>query len=435
MNPDEPNRSSKAGSLELLYALNAVATALQKSIQSEEDVYAVFQSQIVTLGLRGGIGLLDDERESLAFKAVAFTNPLKKFIGRFESRLKTRAEGFSIRVDRVDVYQEVVTMGETIFVPDTSTILGQVISRQTRSLVRPLLAVLGQPPGIYTPLVFGGTIKGMLNIVGPKLTEGDIPTVKAFANQIAVALENARLVQRLQSANEELQFELAELERFTYAVSHELKTPLVTIKGFLGSIKKDLREENYERVHQDLVRISTATDRMRDTLAGLLDLSRIGHIPYHQTEVDLSQLARDAVENMSRARQARAIKFVISSDLPVVYGDRDRLMEVFENLLDNAAKFTEDEPDPCIEIGLRNNGDGKVVFVRDNGMGIDPSYHAKVFGLFEKLDAKRDGAGVGLAVVKRIVETHGGQVWVESDGLGKGSTFCFTLSGGNSPAL
>jgi signal transduction histidine kinase len=123
----------------------------------------------------------------------------------------------------------------------------------------------------------------------------------------------------------------------------------------------------------------------------------------------------------------------IAPDLPTVYGDHARLVEVVQNLVDNAAKFMGEQPDPRIEIGLRGTDtDGKpILFVRDNGIGIEPQYHDRVFGLFSKLDAQSEGTGIGLALVKRIVEVHGGRIWVESDEPGQGSTFCFTLPAAN----
>jgi signal transduction histidine kinase len=111
----------------------------------------------------------------------------------------------------------------------------------------------------------------------------------------------------------------------------------------------------------------------------------------------------------------------------VLYGDRARLLEVVQNLVDNAAKFSDGHETPQILIGARPGPAGPVCFVRDNGIGIDPKHHQRVFGLFERLDPRVEGTGIGLALVKRIVEVHGGQVWVESGGAGRGATFCFTI--------
>jgi signal transduction histidine kinase len=115
--------------------------------------------------------------------------------------------------------------------------------------------------------------------------------------------------------------------------------------------------------------------------------------------------------------------------MPLVKIDRPRLVEVMQNLVDNAVKFMAQQPKPYLEIGTRPQGQETVFFVRDNGMGIDSRYHEKIFGLFDKLDAHSEGTGVGLALVKRIIEFHGGKIWVESEGLGYGSCFCFTLPG------
>lgn len=192
-------------SLKLIYALNAIATELQNSIQSEENVYAVFQKQVMALGLRGGFSLLDEQGKNLNFKTVAFPNSLRNFLNRYKTKFKTPVEEYSIPIESVDIYQRVVRDGQSIFVADTSIVAAQIVGAKVKILVKPLLSILGNPPGIFAPLIYDGKIKGMLNLVGPSLTEIDVPAMQAFANQLAVALENARLVRNLQSANEQLE--------------------------------------------------------------------------------------------------------------------------------------------------------------------------------------------------------------------------------------
>ena len=141
-----------------------------------------------------------------------------------------------------------------------------------------------------------------------------------------------------------------------------------------------------------------------------------------------AELAREALELVHGRLEARGVTVALDPNLPSVSGDRQRLVEVLQNLIDNAAKFMGDQPNPCIEIGQQGEEAGKpIFFVRDNGIGIFPEYHGRIFGLFDKLDTKTEGTGIGLALVKRIVEFHGGRIWVESE-AGKGATFYFTLS-------
>ncbi|MBN1909763.1 MAG: GHKL domain-containing protein, partial [Pirellulales bacterium] len=123
----------------------------------------------------------------------------------------------------------------------------------------------------------------------------------------------------------------------------------------------------------------------------------------------------------------RGVSVEIAKGLPTVFGDRQRLLEVLQNLVDNAAKFMGDQPDPRIEITARTIDNEVVCLVHDNGVGVEPRYHQRIFGLFDKLSRDTEGSGVGLAMIKRIVEVHDGRVWVESEGEGRGSTFGFAI--------
>jgi signal transduction histidine kinase len=145
--------------------------------------------------------------------------------------------------------------------------------------------------------------------------------------------------------------------------------------------------------------------------------------------VPLAEIAQEAIMLAQGRIAARGVQIEVQPDLPLVQGDRARLVEVVQNLIDNACKFMGDQPEPRITIGRSGTDrDGRpIVFVRDNGCGIDPQYHDKVFGLFDKLDPRSEGTGIGLALVKRILEIHGGRIWVESAGANMGSTFYFTL--------
>jgi PAS domain S-box-containing protein len=246
--------------------------------------------------------------------------------------------------------------------------------------------------------------------------------------QLLDITERRRAEDALREKTIELEQRNAELERFTYTVSHDLKSPLVTITGFLGYLKSDLLAGDTARAQVDIERITQATERMDRLLQELLELSRVGRAMNPPEPLMFSTIVEEACELQHGILQSRGVVVEVAPDLPEVRGDRTRLVEVVQNLIDNACRFMGDQREPRVTIGSRGRDpEGKaVLFVRDNGMGIDPKHQERVFGLFEKLDAGSEGTGIGLALVRRIVEVHGGRVWVESE-PGRGSTFLFTL--------
>lgn len=300
------------------------------------------------------------------------------------------------------------------------------------------------PPHTYInswlaiPLKTRGKIIGLIALDGRQkgqFTERHAQLAVTFADQVAIALENSRLFSDLQTELQdrkklisELESKNEELERFTYTVSHDLKAPLVTINGFLGYMERDAISGNMERLKVDNLRIREAVNKMQRLLNELLQLSRIGRVSNPHEHIVFEELVHEALDIVRIQLEARRVQVVIQPDLPAVFGDRQRLLEVLQNLIGNACNFTGDQPDPKVEIGQQGEENGApVFFVRDNGIGISPEFHERIFGLFDKLDAKTDGTGVGLAIVKRIIEVHGGRIWVESE-LGKGATFYFTLA-------
>lgn len=284
--------------------------------------------------------------------------------------------------------------------------------------------------GVHSEIEFritppGGPLRWIGHVCGPVRGDtGEFLGVRGSNRDITerkqVEAEREALAKLLEQKN-------AELEKFTYTVSHDLKSPLITIKGFLGLVEQDLAKGDAAQLKSDMARIGSAADRMKQLLDDLLQLSRIGRISNPPEEVALSALAREALDLLAGPIAGRGVSVAISPDLPTIVVDRPRFLQVLENLVDNAVAFMGEQPEPRIEIGSQRTEGELVCFVADNGVGIDPRYHSKVFGLFEKLDQKSKGTGVGLAIVKRIVEIHGGRVWVESEGLGKGSRFCFTV--------
>ena len=224
----------------------------------------------------------------------------------------------------------------------------------------------------------------------------------------------------------ELHVKNVELDRFAYTVSHDLKSPLITIQAYAGMIAKDMEAGKYERAREDIKRIEGAADKMTTLLNDLLELSRAGKMMNEPTEVDMNRVVKDTLAQLAGSVNLSQVEVVVQTDLPAVLGDPKRIAEVVQNLIENAIKYMGDQVSPRIEVGTRQDAKELTFFVSDNGKGIEPRFHEKIFGLFDKLDAKSEGTGVGLALVKRIVEVHGGRVWVESEGEGMGSRFCFT---------
>jgi len=237
----------------------------------------------------------------------------------------------------------------------------------------------------------------------------------------AVVKQKERLITDLESNN-------AEMQRFTYTVSHDLKSPLITIKGFLGLLENDIADGDEENIENDIKRLYSAADNMTTLLDELLELSRIGRVINQPVEVPLAVIAKNALSIVAGQIQQRGVEVALCSDLPSVFGDPTRLLEVFQNMLDNAVKYMGDQENPRIEIGVDRKESELAIFVKDNGIGIEKNNQEKVFGLFEKLNPRGGGTGIGLALVKRIIEVHNGRVWVESEGKGKGSTFFFTVN-------
>jgi PAS domain S-box-containing protein len=219
----------------------------------------------------------------------------------------------------------------------------------------------------------------------------------------------------------------AELERFTYTVSHDLKSPLITIKGFLGYLEKDASAGDATRLHDDIARIHTATSKMEEFITALLELSRIGRIVNPPIQVPLALLVQEAVEALHAQIHGRGITLTIPGDLPEIFGDQVRLQQVMTNIIGNAVKFMGDQKEPRIEISTYHQKYEEIICVQDNGIGIAPENLDTIFSVFTRFNPEIPGAGIGLALVKRIIEVHGGQCSVESQGLGKGSRFCFSL--------
>ncbi|HEX7192297.1 MAG TPA: ATP-binding protein, partial [Thermoanaerobaculia bacterium] len=231
----------------------------------------------------------------------------------------------------------------------------------------------------------------------------------------------ARTMNDLQHANREM-------EAFSYSVSHDLRTPLRAIDGFSRILEEEYAGALDDEARRLLGVIRRNTVMMAQLIDDLLAFSRLSRQQISPSTVDMNALARQAFADASRDANGRDIEFVLH-DLPPASGDASMLRQVFANLLSNAVKFTGPRAVARIEVGVETAGGETAYYLKDNGVGFDARFAGKLFGVFQRLHASHEfeGTGVGLAIVQRVVQRHGGRVWAESV-LGSGSTFHFALT-------
>lgn len=229
-------------------------------------------------------------------------------------------------------------------------------------------------------------------------------------------------------AEEDLQNINQELKHFAHVTSHDLKTPLVYILGFSSILLENYYDILDEKGRKCLERIEASAHRMEVLVSDILALSTLGRVVSTFEDVSSHEIVKNVISVLRDRVEKNGAEIVVAENLPTIHCDRDRIFQVFENLVVNAIKFMGDTKTPKIEIGYEDSGDFHEFFVRDNGIGIDQKHHQEIFEKFHRLKEIQDdeGTGLGLSIVKRIVKNHYGTVWVESE-KGKGATFYFTL--------
>lgn len=247
-----------------------------------------------------------------------------------------------------------------------------------------------------------------------------VSTVRDMSEENRAREERERLIGELTRQNDEL-------EQFTYAVSHDLKSPLLTIASYAASLPEDLALGDTDEALRRIQRIDDAVERMQALLDGLLEFSRAGRSLQEKAPVQVADLIDQSLRMLDASVKRRGVEVHIGEDLPTVMGDAVRLRQVFQNLIENAIQFMGDREDPRIEIGVRPHERMPVITVCDNGKGIEPRMQERIFQIFVTGRPRGQGTGVGLALARRIAEQHGGSLWVESEGKGKGATFCAAL--------
>jgi light-regulated signal transduction histidine kinase (bacteriophytochrome)/HAMP domain-containing protein len=275
--------------------------------------------------------------------------------------------------------------------------------------------------------------------IGPHYMVGELGLLAHSFDQMAQSLEERdgqlqetarelrRRVAELHQRTSELEAANKELEAFSYSVSHDLKAPLRALAGFSRILLDDYGDKLDQDGRRYLDILQREARRMGQLIDDMLALSRLGRRQMHFASIDMGELCLEVFEELRPMEPDRDLRLELG-DLPPAYGDRDLLRQVLVNLLGNAIKFTRNRETAVVEVSGRNEGGETSYCVRDNGVGFDMNYVHKLFGVFQRLHTEEqfEGTGVGLAIVKRSVQRHGGRVWAEGK-EGEGTTVCFSL--------
>lgn len=270
---------------------------------------------------------------------------------------------------------------------------------------------------------------GLWSSVAGILFLGGISTIIINLNRQLVGLNKLLVTanQNLEGANQNLEKEVKartqEIESFVYTVSHDLKAPVVSMQGMASLLIEDWGSKMDEKAMYYINRIIHNSNYMEELITGLLVLSRIGRKQQRTEAADVKTVVEEIIDLNRERFLEKKIQVVIQPILPEFRFERLQLTQLFQNLITNAAKFMGDQPSPRIDVGGSDLGEWVEFFVKDNGIGIDPAYHEKIFGLFQRLkEVEVEGTGVGLSIVKKIVDLAGGKIYIESK-KGEGTTF------------
>jgi len=300
----------------------------------------------------------------------------------------------------------------------------------------------GEQLGVALPLVAGGNFYGILRFCSKaaqrRLTPGQVKALDILASSAATALEaasllgqlrtlNQELEQRVRERTQELQAANADLESFSYSVSHDLRAPLRRVDGFCEMFIDEFGSGLPPEGHRILENARAGTAHMGQLIDALLRFARYSRQPLQTRPVQTQALVRRIVENFHEQLQGRNVDLRIG-ELPDCMADGALLEQAFTNFISNALKFTGGRSPARIEIGSRAEGGEQIYFVKDNGVGFDMRHAERLFGVFQRLHAQSEfeGTGIGLSIVHRIVRRHGGRAWAESRPQ-EGATFYFSL--------
>ncbi|MGH2522420.1 MAG: GAF domain-containing protein [Anaerolineales bacterium] len=429
-------------------AREALLTTISHAVNSSLGLSQVLQHAVAEVGQclhvdRCALGQIDLKARQLLVEHEHI-NPMLTERRRLRGRRQPLV-GSLKRAARLLQAGEVIVSTENDVHPMLKSVWRELSQRyETRSLA--VIPIPSQSPDHFYCL-------GLVQVThARRWSDDDLALLRAIAGQLALALRNAQLFEAMRQAAAELGSKNAELESFVYTVSHDLQAPVVSLRGFASLLQSRYGAQFDERGRMYVSRMAANAEFLGRMLHDLLELSRVGRLEEPTEAVPVESVLEPVIADLTQALAVRGVRLELPERWPSVRYSRTHLRQIFANLLSNAIKFLGPQPEPCIEIGWRalstsasgpresaethpeQNSDefwGRKheieFFVRDNGIGIHPDYHQRIFGPFQRLNViEVEGTGVGLSIVKRVVERHGGTLRVES-ALGAGATFYFTV--------
>ncbi|MBL4604707.1 MAG: GAF domain-containing protein, partial [Flavobacteriaceae bacterium] len=285
---------------------------------------------------------------------------------------------------------------------------------------------------ISVPIIANGEIIGVIDSEHTSrnfFTQDHLKTLQTIASLAATQLKNALSLQLREKAEREKETVLKDLKKsnqelndFAHVVSHDLKSPLRSMNALVNWLQEDSRAFVTDEIDQNFNLLLKRIDRMDLLINGILSYASIDKIEKKDKKINLEVIVNDIVDTV-HISESFSIKIV--DKLPIIHGDSYKVIQLFQNLISNAIKYTDKEKG-LIQIGCKENGEFWKFTISDNGIGIDEKYFKKIFQVFQVLEESEESTGVGLSIVKKIVDYYGGEVWLTSE-LEKGTTFFFTL--------
>lgn len=453
----------------LLLTLSQAAQAVQRA-HTPDDVYRIVGDEVTKLDFNAAILTLTADRSHLTISYMTFKSGLLRVA---EKLVGASAKDHLIFVEPGGFYDRLLSEGLPVFLEHAEEPLTESLPKAALPLAGRLTTLMNLGKAVYAPLVIGSEAVGFLMVTGIEFSEIDVPAVTAFANQTAIALENTRLyqesrawadeleqrvtkrTQELKAAQiaalnmmddlereveerkraegdlagkaEELERSNKELEQFAYVASHDLQEPLRMVASYLQLLERRYGDKLDQDAKEFIEFSVDGATRMKNLINDLLAYSRVGTRGGPFQPINLNHVLGQVHINL-RASIEESGTLISQAEMPTVMADETQMVQLFQNLIGNAIKFRKAEQIPQISINVSEVDKEWLFSVQDNGIGFDPQFAERIFVIFQRLHPNHEfsGTGIGLAVSKRIVERHGGRIWVESQ-PGEGATFYFTI--------